>query len=362
MIILIVVAILSATAGLAAGWQLAIRRASKAATVVADTQAIADTVVPPRLAGALVAAARVSRRVEADASTDMGRLAGILDDTIVRLTKHFQALDQNHKVQSAILQRLLRRELDDDAAQQVRFEDFVNTTSETLDIFVRATVETSELSIQLATLSEEVVTKVNRILGSLSEIEEIAKRTNMLALNAAIEAARAGEAGRGFAVVATEVQQLSFASRGFSAGIRGAIGEVVDTIHKSDEAIARLASRDMNFALTSQRRVQDFMSDVARLNESFESSTRELDGLADTSSRHVAGAITALQFNDIATQLIGTTCKRLNSLQQLSEALDGAGRTEIDALAARLRDIDDSIHTHTPVSQQSVDSGSIEMF
>jgi len=360
--LMILVALIAAAGGGAIGFLIA-RRGAVARQAQLEPIESASKLASQHSAGEVLAlSGRISGRVGAESGQDLERLASLLDDTIVRLTDHFKSLDGNHKIQSAILQRLLRREIEGDGAPQVRFEDFVNTTSETLDIFVRAVVETSELSIQLATLSDEMVAKVNKILASLSEIEEIAKRTNMLALNAAIEAARAGEAGRGFAVVATEVQQLSFASRGFSSGIRGAIAEVMDTIKLSDQAIAKLASKDMNFALTSQRRVHDFMQDVSRLNASFEVSTRELDGLAESSSRHVAGAITALQFDDIATQLIGTTRKRLHSLQELSHTLDSGAIAEAETLAAQLRSIEQTIHSHNPVSQASVDSGSVDLF
>jgi methyl-accepting chemotaxis protein len=350
--------LLGALAGSLVTWRILARRAAAVESTHEEVTEVSQGVAAETLA----LTRRISGRVQRDSELDMTRLSGILNDTVERLTAHFKALDRNHRLQTEILQGILRSEIAHEDGKQVRFEDFVRTTSETLDIFVRATIETSELSIQLATLSEEIVGKVDRVQSSLAEIEEIAKRTNMLALNAAIEAARAGEAGRGFAVVATEVQQLSFASRGFSAGIRGALAEVLQTLALSDQAIAKLASKDMNFALSGQRRVQEFMSDVGQLNASFDESARELGRIADDSSEHVAGAITALQFDDIATQLVNTTRKRLDSLAALSQALDAKDGVGVDELNEQLRDVDRAIHTHTPVSQASVDSGSVEMF
>jgi methyl-accepting chemotaxis protein len=51
---------------------------------------------------------------------------------------------------------------------------------------------------------------VTRSLGDMaSDVDKIARQTNLVSLNATIEAARVGAAGRGFAVVAGEVRRLS---------------------------------------------------------------------------------------------------------------------------------------------------------
>ncbi|MHB8422047.1 MAG: methyl-accepting chemotaxis protein [Leptospirales bacterium] len=62
---------------------------------------------------------------------------------------------------------------------------------------------------EMRTVMEQNKSAVQEIVQVVSQVGDVAARTNLLALNAAIEAARAGEHGRGFAVVADEVRNLS---------------------------------------------------------------------------------------------------------------------------------------------------------
>ena len=62
---------------------------------------------------------------------------------------------------------------------------------------------------EMRSVMEKNKSAVQEIVEVVSQVGDVAARTNLLALNAAIEAARAGEHGRGFAVVADEVRNLS---------------------------------------------------------------------------------------------------------------------------------------------------------
>jgi len=66
-----------------------------------------------------------------------------------------------------------------------------------------------EIFTKFSTTVQRTIEKFSTIKDAIAKIQSVASQTNLLALNAAIEAARAGEAGRGFAVVADEVMKLS---------------------------------------------------------------------------------------------------------------------------------------------------------
>ena len=73
--------------------------------------------------------------------------------------------------------------------------------------------KTAHSAVEAAHQTNRTVTKLGEssieIGNVVKMITAIAQQTNLLALNATIEAARAGEAGKGFAVVANEVKELA---------------------------------------------------------------------------------------------------------------------------------------------------------
>lgn len=168
----------------------------------------------------------------------------------------------------------------------------------------------------------------------------------MLALNAAIEAARAGEAGRGFAVVADEVQRSVCPDYPIQSQIGGMIKNMQASVHLTEQAIERMAGQDMTFALESKRRVEDIIKTLEDQAAERNQAILSLAGAASEVEAEVARAVTALQFQDLVSQLLSQLQRRVDAINsdptrfaQLAARKRQTWRSVADArVAAELRD------------------------
>jgi methyl-accepting chemotaxis protein len=341
-----------------------------------------DTVVVTPQVESLMALDSVLRestsmfRQQHDAIRDeVNRVQDMLSDAIVVLTKSFQGILSATNAQQAIAMGLAQ---DDEGNSDTasRFDEFVSHTSEVMQRVVDSVIMNSKLGMELVELTDRISKRAADVESILGEIGGIAKQTNLLALNAAIEAARAGEAGRGFAVVADEVRDLSTRTSQFSQQIAVVMKSMREGVKGTEEAIEKMASTDMNFALESKQQVEHVLKSMEGINQQRSSAISRLGQHTEAMDAEVGRAVTALQFQDMVSQLIGHVDRRvdgLNSLMKEFDALsDGIQHAVKAGDIAPLRRATESVQAqlsvlavkveNSPVRQQEISHGEIDLF
>jgi methyl-accepting chemotaxis protein len=315
----------------------------------------------------------------AELNTELGKIGTLVREAIGGLIESFSGILQLANSQQQLALGMMKSS--GSGGKEVDFEAFVSDTSRTLSIFVDNNIKNSQTAIGLVDRMSDISAAVGTVLGILGDIDQIAKQTNFLALNAAIEAARAGESGRGFAVVADEIRNLSLRTGEFSSQIRKNIGHVHQFVASAEEAISALAAQDMNFAMLSKKQVEMAMGDVQEMNRHVARSLVNLGDIASELETQVGQAITALQFQDIVTQLIAHSGSRVTDLQTLSDSVHVLQDELIEALeqappaismtpslTQRMAQVEEKCDAlaangkRNPVSQGSMASGHVELF
>ncbi len=309
---------------------------------------------------------------------EIGRVQNLLSEAIEQLTQSFQGMHEQADQQRQLAVSVTAGTGDDGSG--VRFDEFVKDTSGVMQRVVDSVINNSKVGMELVELTDGIADRARSVQSILSEIGSIAKQTNLLALNAAIEAARAGEAGRGFAVVADEVRDLSARTTQFSQQINSLMQGMQTSVGQTEEAIQRMASQDMTFALESKQRVEGIIHTMESQNRSRVEAIGQLGTAAQEMEGRVNVAITALQFQDMVSQLIGHVHRRVTALDEvvrhlgeLGEALqaDAASsdaRAAIDSLKQETTKIASSLRslatdtTKNPVGQRAMTQGDIELF
>ncbi len=305
------------------------------------------------------------------ANNEMTNTQAILGDAISTLVATFTSMAEAVHTQQTLVLSIIGGENESNSTKQ-KFGSFVRETEKAMNEFVDSTVENSTRAIELVEKVDVISAQVYSILAILTEVESIAKQTNLLALNAAIEAARAGEAGRGFAVVADEVRSLSEKTNKFSSEIRTLVGDVNVSLKSAEETINALAAKDMSNVMHSKKHVYDMMDDLTKLNESLAQDSIELGRISKEVEQKVATAVSTLQFQDMSSQLIGHAQLRLTALHEVAEVIGNGAQCANDAeYLQQILTFGNVLHEHvvslddnnsTPPPHHTLPPGDIELF
>ena len=365
-----------AVGGAALGWLLLIALLPK--TVEAQPAATKDAPVVPEglvaVEDVLRECVATFRRQHEAIRSEVSRVQDMLSDAIATLTSSFNGILTATQAQEAIAVGLVKD--DADAESATSFDTFVQTTSDVMQKVVDNVVMNSKLGMELVELTDRISRRASDVESILGQIAGIAKQTNLLALNAAIEAARAGEAGRGFAVVADEVRDLSTRTSQLSQQISTVMKSMREGVSGAEEAIERLASTDMNFAVQSKDQVAQVLTSIEDINQQRGKAIVRLGEHAREMDGEVGRAITALQFQDMVSQLITHVDKRAEALDAFMGEFDGLSegirRLVMSGDAAALVQTAGQVRQHlaaieerlsrSPVSQTEMSHGDIDLF
>ena len=306
----------------------------------------------------------------ADSQQENLQVQNILSDAIEKLIASFTKLENLTDEQKTLALGLIQGSHQENASDTVSFKHLFKEIEDVMKRLLDATIEnntqTSDLMISMDATQEQF----RKVLGMLGEVRKIADQTNLLAINAAVEAARAGNAGKGFAVVAEEVRNLSIRSNRFSEQIDVSVQQISKAFEGVSGSIKTLAQRSDQLVEEERDHIGHAMGQARDFNGAVEQNAREISQRAEAVSQQVRQAVTSLQFQDMATQVIDTVSRRLGSLDGLMHDLkikiDQPAMTEkaavqLENFFVESIDLVKASH-HNPVSQKSMDEGDIELF
>ena len=308
---------------------------------------------------------------------EVERARDLIRQAVSSLGGSFDAMNRKSRQQSQALSRIVDRAGDEGNAG-LDVARFAQHASHRMEQLVEALEQVSGQSSTTVQHIDQMAQHLDGIFALLEDVKSIADQTNLLALNAAIEAARAGEAGRGFAVVADEVRNLSERSTAFNEQIRKLAHSSKESIAKVRDTVSNMASRDLDRSREARSEAAGMLNQVAAINASLGDGMREVSMCGHAIDASVADAVRSLQFEDIATQSLGSAQTHLDRLAAinkeavaLQELLHRSGGATDNELLNALRLIGNRLRDqrtewerppHKPVAQQNMGAGTVELF
>lgn len=305
---------------------------------------------------------------------EVNRTRELIREAVAKLGISFDAMMRRSKEQAGAVSRIVDRS----DGGGVDVQRFAHQAASQMSGLVEALEEVSGQSSATVNQIDLMAQHLDGIFALLEDVKSIADQTNLLALNAAIEAARAGEAGRGFAVVADEVRNLSERSTAFNEQIRKLAYNSKEAIHKVRETVSTMASRDLDRSRGAKDESANMLRQVDQIQRTLSDGMREIQSANSAMEQHVGDAVRSLQFEDIATQAMGSALTHMERLAAINreamgmqELLNKAGEGNEQELLAALRRLSSRIkefrgewerQPHKPVTQNNMSEGEIELF
>jgi methyl-accepting chemotaxis protein len=286
--------------------------------------------ITPQISGITSEIGQYLRHESSTIHDKTASIRDIIKDAITNLSNSFNNLNdhtqQEHDVVVSLIESLGSGGDGNghNDSQSLSFQQLSNETTQVMEKLVSQLSNVGQRSTETVGKIDEMVGQIEAIFTLLVDVKSIADQTNLLALNAAIEAARAGDAGRGFAVVADEVRKLSLHSNQLNEQIRAQAEQAKTTIDDVRSIVSKVATEDVNEALTSKSTVDNMMYDLEKMNSAISTKLGQISGMISQVDDNVSVAVRSLQFEDIVSQILGQLDSQTNNLKSFAEQLDSS--------------------------------------
>ncbi|MCF6257441.1 MAG: methyl-accepting chemotaxis protein [Gammaproteobacteria bacterium] len=302
------------------------------------------------------------------ATTSLEQVAEIISDGTHLLQESFTGLvtksDQQLEQLNTMLTQLKGGDLD---SNNLTMENFAREIDNTLSSFIELMIKISVKNVAAADKVQDMVHEMDSVFELLSQVHKLADQTNLLALNAAIEAARAGDAGRGFAVVADEVRNLSISSQKLNDCIREQTAGTKTLLIDISKIVEEMASLDMNNALATKDNMDNMLKELVEANQCISDTIDSTSQTAKEIQNDVSTAVTAMQFEDSARQIVQYVQEQLQAIDTSTNIVAQELLANSDIVQC-FQQIDKKLQTHLAasprptVTAQNMQEGEIDLF